>query len=72
MNEALEIMLITEKATKNADASKCCINDKAGSLDDLKKAIEADPETAKSLEGKFTNIEQEMNEAYRFRNPYGF
>lgn len=72
MNEALEIMPDYGEGYKERGRIKMLLNDKAGSLDDLKKAIEADPETAKSLEGKFTNIEQEMNEAYRFRNPYGF
>ena len=48
------------------------LNDKAGAADDLKKALENSPEAAKALEGQFSNIEQEMNEQYKNRNPYGF
>ena len=34
------------------------LNDKAGAMDDLKKALQADPETARTLEGHFSNLEQ--------------
>lgn len=72
MDEALEIMPEYGDGYKERGRIKLLLNDKAGSMDDLKKAIEVDPESAKKLEGKFTNIEQEMNERYRFQNPYGF
>lgn len=72
MDEALEIMPDYGEGYKERGRIKMLLNDKAGSLDDLKKAIENDPEAAKALDGKFTNIEQEMNELYKFRNPYGF
>lgn len=72
MNEALEIMPDYGEGYKERGRIKMLLNDKAGSLDDLKKSIETDPEAAKALDGKFTNIEQEMNELYKFRNPYGF
>ena len=39
------------------------LNDKAGAMDDLKKALQADPETARTLEGHFSNLEQ-----YRTKN----
>lgn len=72
MDEAMELMPDYGEGYKERGRIKMLLNDKAGSMDDLKKALEADPEAAKALEGKFSNIEQEMNEAYRFRNPYGF
>lgn len=72
MDEALELLPDYGEGYKERGRIKMLLNDKAGSMDDLKKALENDPEAAKALEGRFSNIEQEMNDAYKFRNPYGF
>lgn len=72
MDEALELLPDYGEGYKERGRIKMLLNDKAGSMDDLKKSIEVDPESVKTLEGQFSNIEQEMKEAYKFRNPYGF
>ena len=72
LDEALELMPDFSEGYKERGRIKLMLNDKAGAADDLKKALETSPEAAKALEGQFSNIEQEMNEQYKNRNPYGF
>ena len=72
LDEAVELMPDFSEGYKERGRIKLMLNDKAGAADDLKKALETSPEAAKALEGQFSNIEQEMNEQYKNRNPYGF
>lgn len=72
MDEALEYMPDFGTGYKERGRIKMLLNDKAGAMDDLKQALEADPETAKELEGHFSNLEHEMDKAYKSRNPFGF
>lgn len=72
MNEALDIMPAFSEGYKERGRIKLLLNDKNGAAEDLKKALETDPETAKAVEGQFTNIEQEMVAQYKAKNPYGF
>lgn len=72
LDEAVELMPDFSEGYKERGRIKLMLNDKAGAADDLKKALENSPEAAKALEGQFSNIEQEMNEQYKNRNPYGF
>ena len=72
LDEAVELIPDFSEGYKERGRIKLMLNDKAGAADDLKKALETSPEAAKALEGQFSNIEQEMNEQYKNRNPYGF
>ncbi len=72
LDEVLELFPDFGEAYKERGRIKLQLNDKAGATDDLKKALEYDREAAKDVEGKFTNIEQEMNAQYKSRNPMGF
>lgn len=72
MNEALEYMPDFAEGFKERGRIKLLLNDKNGATDDIKTAMSISPEILKEVKGKFTNIEQEMNEQYKSRNPYGF
>ena len=72
MNEAVEFMPDSSECYKERGRVKLLLNDKAGAMDDVKKALECNPNAAQALDGKYSNIEQEMNDMYKTRNPYGF
>ena len=72
MDEAVELMPDFSEGYKERGRIRLMLNDRDGAADDLKKALETSPEAAKAFEGKFSNIEQEMNQQYKDRNPYGF
>ena len=48
------------------------LHDDAGAAEDLKRSLELNPESATSLDGEFTNVENRMSQYYRNLNPYGF
>lgn len=72
MNDVLDFMSDFAEGFKERGRIKLLLNDKEGAADDLKQALSINPKVIDGLEGKFTNIEQEMNEQYKNRNPYGF
>lgn len=72
INEAIELMPDSADCYKERGRIKLLLNDKAGAMDDVKKALECNPDAAQSLDGKYSNIEQQMNDMYKARNPYGF
>lgn len=72
MNEAIELLPNFGEAYQERGRIKLLLNDKEGASEDLKKALELNPEAAKKMEGNFSNIEQEMLERYKNMNPYGF
>lgn len=72
MNEAIEFMPESAECYKERGRIKLLLNDKAGAMDDVKKALECNPDAAQALDGKYSNVEQEMNDMYKSRNPYGF
>lgn len=72
INEFIELVPESAEAYKERGRIKLQLNDKAGAMDDLKKSLECNPEAINRLTGKFNNLEQEMNEQYKNRNPYGF
>lgn len=72
INEFIELMPESAEAYKERGRIKLQLNDKAGAMDDLKKSLECSPEAMNQLNGRFNNLEQEMNVQYKNRNPYGF
>jgi tetratricopeptide (TPR) repeat protein len=48
------------------------LHDEAGAADDLKKALEIDPQLAQQVDGEFSNMENRLNDRYRALNPYQF
>ncbi len=60
------------EAYKRRGGVKHHLHDEAGAMDDLKKSLELSPELAEELDGKFSNMENRMNELYRSFNPYKF
>lgn len=72
INEFIELMPESAEAYKERGRIKLRLNDKAGAMDDLKKSLECSPEAMNQLNGRFNNLEQEMNVQYKNRNPYGF
>lgn len=72
MNEAIDIMPAFSEGYKERGRIKFLLNDKNGAAEDVKKALETNPESVKAMEGQFTNIEQKMNAQYKAKNPYGF
>lgn len=72
LEEGIELIPDFAEAYKERGRIRLMLNDKEGAMDDLKKSLELAPETGKALNGNYTNLEQEMNEQYKNRNPYGF
>lgn len=71
-NEAIEQRPDFAAAYKARGAVKNHLKDVAGAAEDLKRSLELDPDKGKSLDGEYTNIENEMNDRYKRMNPYGF
>ena len=72
LNDVLEFMPDFAEGFKERGRIKLMLNDKEGAAEDLKKALEINPKTFKNIDGKFSNIETEMTEQYKSRNPFGF
>ncbi|MCM1108367.1 MAG: tetratricopeptide repeat protein [Clostridium sp.] len=72
LEEGIELVPDFAEAYKERGRIRLQLNDKQGAMDDLKKALELAPEEGKTLDGNYTNVEQEMNEQYRAQNPFQF
>ena len=72
MNDVLDFMNDFAEGFKERGRIKLLLNDKEGAAEDLKQALSINPKVASNIEGTFTNIEKEMNEQYKNRNPFGF
>lgn len=72
MNEALEVLPDYAGGYHERGRVRLLLGDKEGAMDDVKRALEADPQAARTFDGTFSNLEQEMNREYRQRNPFGF
>lgn len=72
LEEGLELMPQAAGLYKERGRIKLALGDKEGSMDDLKKALELNPEEAQQVEGQFTNLAQEVEARYKSLNPYGF
>ncbi|MDE7378101.1 MAG: tetratricopeptide repeat protein [Paraprevotella sp.] len=72
LEEGIELIADFAAAYKERGRIRLMLNDKEGAMDDLKRALELSPEEGKTLDGNYSNVEQEMNELYKSRNPYGF
>ena len=71
-DEAIELQPENAVAYKLRGAVKLQLNDKLGAEDDLKKSLELQPESAKELDGEYSNIENKMEQRYRAQNPFQF
>ena len=71
-DEALELQPDFSEAYKQRGGVKHRLHDDAGAAEDLKRSLELNPESATSLDGEFTNVENRMSQYYRNLNPYGF
>ena len=60
MDEAVERLPGYAGAYHERGRLRLLLNDKAGAMDDLRRALLADPQAAGMLEGRFTNIRQEQ------------
>lgn len=71
-DEAIELRPDFAAAYKARGGVKHHLRDEAGAAEDLKRSLELAPESAKQLDGEYTNVENEMNARYKSMNPYGF
>lgn len=71
-DEAVALQPDFAGAYKRRGGVRLALHDEAGAADDLKKALEIQPDAAKSIDGEYTNVENRMNAAFRSMNPYGF
>lgn len=72
LDEAIELQPDFAEAYKLRGGIKLELHDKEGAAADLKKSMEMDPESAKKIDGEYSNIENRLNERFRQQNPYGF
>lgn len=70
IHEGLEQMPESSELYKTLGGIKYIEGDKIGAAEDLKKALELDPEEAEKLSGEYTNYKEKMLEAYNTINPY--
>ena len=71
-DEAIDLQPDNALAYKLRGDVKLQLNDKLGAEDDLKKSLELKPESAKELDGEYSNIENQMEQRYRAQNPFQF
>ncbi len=71
-DEAIEQRDNFALAYKARGQVKYHLNDSQGAAEDLKKALTLSPEVEASIDGQFTNLENEMKQRYKILNPYGF
>lgn len=71
-DEAIDLQPDNALAYKLRGGVKLQLNDKLGAEDDLKKSLELKPESAKELDGEYSNIENQMEQRYRAQNPFQF
>ncbi len=71
-DEALDMQPNFADAYKARGAVRYHLKDEAGALEDFKKSVELAPETAKEVDGEYTNLANRMEAMYRERNPYHF
>lgn len=72
LDEAIDLQPDFAEAYKQRGAVRRMLHDEAGAIDDLKKALELNPEEGKNMDGEYSNLEQRMNAEARLRNPFGF
>lgn len=70
--EGMEMLPQSAALYKERGRIQLALGNKEGALDDLKKALELNPNEGEQLQGQFTNITQEMEARYKSLNPYGF
>jgi tetratricopeptide (TPR) repeat protein len=71
MNEALESMPEFAEGFKMRGAVKLALGDKEGSMEDLKAAVAIAPETLKSIDGTYDNINDVVEKNQQSINPFG-
>lgn len=71
-DEALEQMKDFAEIYLRRGAVKRQLHNDEGAAEDLKRFLELRPEAVENVDGDFSNIENKMNEMYRYLNPYKF
>jgi tetratricopeptide (TPR) repeat protein len=71
MNEAVENMPEFAEGFKMRGAVKLVLGDKEGSMEDLKAAIAIAPDTLKSIDGAYNNINDVIEKNQQSINPFG-
>jgi tetratricopeptide (TPR) repeat protein len=71
MNEAVENMPEFAEGFKMRGAVKLVLGDKEGSMEDLKAAIAIAPDTLKSIDGAYNNINDVIEKNQQSVNPFG-
>ncbi len=72
LEEGLELLPESGALYKERGRIRMELGDKAGAMEDVKRAMELLPEEARRVEGAFTNIAAETEARYKQMNPYGF
>ncbi len=72
LEEALELLPESGALYKERGRIRLELGDKAGAMEDAKRAMELLPEEASRVEGEFKNITAEVEARYKQMNPYGF
>lgn len=71
-DEAIELQPNFAQAYKERGGVRFQLHDELGATDDLKKALELAPEEGHQLDGKYENVQNEMESRYKAQNPFGF
>lgn len=71
-DEVIDLRPDFAPAYKARGGVKHHLKDEAGAAEDLKRSLEIAPESAKELEGQFSNIENRMDDYYKSLNPMQF
>jgi tetratricopeptide (TPR) repeat protein len=71
LNNAIDLSADFAEAYKLRGEIKRRSGDESGAIEDLKKAIELEPEEEKRISGEFKSIQQETEKQYASANPLG-